>query len=378
MLTFDVKGVLPRQHIRDILIERHKAIRFQRPPSDEQLQEQLQPATLDTRLLGPIHRVADFRPPSKNESVAQVLEHCSLYTIDISASEPQPIERNVSYVVELNEFFSLPPNIFAEADTRSSGGRHFLRCRLVTDGTPRYNKIPVGYEGKLCMEFTSLAFLEILRAGDRVMQIRFYNGDARISDEELMDIHLRETIAYDKEGRPLSPTRDLINNGLVLTADLSDEVVGYVPTFNDGPVEYGTKESAPQEKYWRKLLKPGDGVLRLWENEMAILPTFEMPSIPHEICARMVQYDMTLSGDDKTNEAGFFDGSFGKGRNREVRGSTAVLEYVVSRKPRTITHRQPVATLVPERVIEVPERLYGDGTSSYQGQRGARLATTFY
>ncbi|MBS3152672.1 2'-deoxycytidine 5'-triphosphate deaminase [Candidatus Woesearchaeota archaeon] len=375
-LSFDVKGVLPSQHIKDILIDKFKAVKFQSPVNESWLENQLQPATLDTRLFGPIHRVANFKPPSANETVEQVLKNCSLYTIGIDVGEPKPVERNVTYVVELNEFLSLPPNIYGEADTKSTAGRNFFRCRLVTDHNSRYNKIPAGYEGKLYLEFTSMAFLEVLRKGDSIEQIRFYNGDATIDDDELMDLHLKETLVYDKEGRPMPPTRELINGGLVLTVDLSDETVGYIPAYNDLPIQYEKGQSARKEQYWQEIRKPEDGLLRLWDATMIILPTYEMPSIPHSICAKMVQYDLTL-GDDKSNEAGFFDNAFGKGRNKKILGSTAVLELVVSRSPRTISHRQPIAVLKPERTIDIPNKLYGDG-STYQGQTGPRLAKQFY
>ncbi len=375
MLSFDIKGALPYQHIREILIEKYKAIRFQQPVTDDQLEEQLQPATLDTRIFGPIHRVAHFKPPKKNETVAQVLRNASLYTIDSSVKDPHPIERNVKYVVELNETLALPPNIFAEADTRSTGGRNFFRCKLVTDNNPQYNHIPEGYEGRLYMEFSSLAFLQRLRAGDRIEQVRFYNGDARISDDELMGLHLTETIAYDKEGNPMPP-KDLVENGLVLTADLSEEIVGYTPMANEIPVEYGKKASMPKEQYWTPLVRPKNGILTLWGQQMAILHTYELPCIPKTIAARMVQYDQSMTGDDKTNEAGYFDSGFGRGRDATIRGSTAVLEYIVSRQERTIEHRQRIGSLIPERVIEEPKKIYGDG-NNYQGQRGATLGHQF-
>ena len=42
----------------------------------------------------------------------------------------------------------------------------------------------------------------------------------------------------------------------------------------------------------------------------------------------MKQYGPSITGDDVSNEAGFFDTAFGLGRDKILRGSTAVLEDI--------------------------------------------------
>jgi dCTP deaminase len=82
----------------------------------------------------------------------------------------------------------------------------------------------------------------------------------------------------------------------------------------------------------------------------------------------MTAYDPT-SGELRTHYAGFFDPGFGYDPTGLQPGSRAALEVRAHDVPFLIGHRQPVCKLTFERLIQGPEKLYGQGIgSNYQGQ----------
>ena len=359
------KGALPYQYIKSLISSR--AIKFNTPVDDAKLEDQLQSATLDSRIGDTIYRVDGFHPPSSNETVEQVLRNSTLYSWDISSSNPNPVERtSVKYVVKLNEHPDLPSVIYGGADTKSTGGRNFFRCKLVVDNHDRYNEIPAGYSGPLFMEFSSMAFLEVLRSGDPLLQIRFYNGDARVPDKELRELQTLKPLVFDKSDNPMPANRRLINNGLVLTLDVESDVVGYNARPNHKPILYGVKGNAKKWDYWSELRSTSDGLLYTQLSDKLILATKESVSIPDHLAARMRQYDQSITGDDKTNEAGYFDSNF---------SGYGVLEYVPSFDGRVLRDGMPIAVLEVERLIEPTKKPYN---GNYQKQKGPKLAKQFY
>jgi dCTP deaminase len=82
----------------------------------------------------------------------------------------------------------------------------------------------------------------------------------------------------------------------------------------------------------------------------------------------MTAYDPT-SGELRTHYAGFFDPGFGWDPEERFRGSRAALEVRAHDVPFMIEHRQRVCKLTFERMLDVPDRLYGQAIgSSYQRQ----------
>jgi dCTP deaminase len=82
----------------------------------------------------------------------------------------------------------------------------------------------------------------------------------------------------------------------------------------------------------------------------------------------MTAYDPT-SGELRTHYAGFFDPGFGYDPTGALKGSRAALEVRAHDVPFMIEHRQRVCRLTFERMLAVPDRLYGTAIgSTYQGQ----------
>jgi dCTP deaminase len=82
----------------------------------------------------------------------------------------------------------------------------------------------------------------------------------------------------------------------------------------------------------------------------------------------MTAYDPT-SGELRTHYAGFFDPGFGYDPDASFSGSRAALEVRAHDVPFMVEHGQRVCKLTFERMLEAPDRLYGQGIgSSYQQQ----------
>ena len=89
----------------------------------------------------------------------------------------------------------------------------------------------------------------------------------------------------------------------------------------------------------------------------------------------MVAYDPSI-GEFRIHYAGFFDPGFGH-EVEEGKGTTAVLEVRSHEVPFVLEDGQVVARLVYERLLEVPDKLYGPRIgSSYQSQ-GLSLSKQF-
>jgi dCTP deaminase len=120
--------------------------------------------------------------------------------------------------------------------------------------------------------------------------------------------------------------------------------------------------------FWDPVLRTdGDRVI-LSPKKFYLLMSNEAVSVPPTMSAEMTAYDPT-SGELRTHYAGFFDPGFGYDASARFHGSRAALEVRAHDVPFVIEHGQAVCKLTFERMLEVPEILYGPLIgSSYQQQ----------
>src|SRR5439155_14795782 len=90
--------------------------------------------------------------------------------------------------------------------------------------------------------------------------------------------------------------------------------------------------------------------------------------IPPEFASEMAAYDPT-SGELRTHYAGFFDPGFGHQADGSLAGSRAALEVRAHDVPFVVEHGQRVCKITFERLVEIPDKLYGSQLgSNYQAQ----------
>jgi dCTP deaminase len=353
------RGILAMQHLR-FLAER--GVLRARGGLDA---GQFQPNSVDLRL-GPVaYRVrCSFLPGALGVERCLHEFGCHMHALDLS--QGAVIEPDVPYLIELEESLDLPGDLAARANPKSSTGRLDMFARVVADQGEAFDEVLPGYRGKLYLHVISRSFPIRLRQGDRLVQLRLFLGDTRLSDEETREMQQQAPILLGTD----SP---VIEDGLHFSAALRGEpgeVVGYRALAHTPLLDLrgvGCHEVAP---FWQPLLAPEGGALVLEPDAFYVLASHERVSVPASVCAEMVPFD-AKSAELRTHYAGFFDSGFGLGG-----GARVVVELRNRDTPFLLQDQQRVFRFQLHRNLAIPEVLYGQPGSHYQGQ-GLRLAKQF-
>ncbi|SEO43731.1 dCTP deaminase [Salinihabitans flavidus] len=353
-------GVLPSQTIETML--QSGDIRAD-PPA---LPEQIQPASLDLRLGSVAYRVRASFLAGDGRRVADRLEEFEMHRIDLS--EGAVLEKGCVYVVPLMESLTLPEDVSAVANAKSSTGRLDLLTRAITDGGTEFDRIPTGYDGPLYAEICPRSFSVLVRPGMRLNQIRFRRGQSILTDADLHVLHDRSPLV---DGTPV------ISDGLGFSVDLQpedDDLVGYRAKPHTGVIDLDRIGAYDPADYWEEI-RTREGRIILDPGAFYILVSREAVHIPPAYAAEMAPY-LAMVGEFRVHYAGFFDPGFGHAAAGGA-GSRGVLEVRCHEAPFVLEHGQVVGRLVYERMADVPDQLYGAGiASNYQGQ-GLKLSKHF-
>ncbi len=353
-------GVLPSQALRELIAQGAIAA------DPAVLEDQLQPASLDLRLGTVAYRVRASFLAGKGRTVLDRLDEFTMHKVNLT--DGAVLEKNCVYVIPLAERLALPPGVTAVANAKSSSGRLDLLTRTITDGGIEFDRIPEGYDGPLYAEVCPRSFSVLVRAGQRLNQIRFRSGQAVLTDAELTALHAAD---------PLVSGEAVISEGLGFSVDLrpaSGTLVGYRAKPHTGMVDLDRIGHYPAADFWEEL-HTTEGRIILDPGAFYILVSREAVTIPPDYAAEMAPY-LAMVGEFRVHYAGFFDPGFGHVTAGGT-GSRGVLEVRCHEAPFVLEHGQVVGRLVYERMSERPQTLYGVGISSnYQGQ-GLKLAKQF-
>ena len=353
-------GVLPSQMIRTMIGSGQIAA----SPAVDPVQ--IQPASLDLRLGTRAWRVRASFLAGQGRRVADRLPDFAMHEIDLTPGAV--LEKGCVYLVPLMESLALPPGVQAVANAKSSTGRLDLLTRTITDGGTEFDRIPPGYHGPLWAEICPRSFSVLVRPGMRLNQIRFRDGQALLSDDDLARLHAAD---------PLVDVPAHIENGLAFSVDLSPrdgDLVGFRAKPHTGVIDLDRIGHYVPRDFWEDI-RTTDGRIILDPGAFYILVSRESVTIPPDHAAEMAPY-LAMVGEFRVHYAGFFDPGFGHATAGGA-GSRGVLEVRCHEAPFVLEHGQVVGRLVYERMAEVPDLLYGAGLSSnYQGQ-GLKLSKHF-
>ena len=328
----------------------------------------IQPASLDLRLGERAWEVKATFLPRANETIEQALHRYA--TAELNLSSPTVFELNHTYVVELAEQFRLPQYVHAYTNNKSTTGRTNVWARTMVDRFPRFDKIPPGYCGKAYLMIIPRSWPVVLRRDHTLSQARLIVGDNHLSDFALQELDRSAKLVFNSAGRQEEPKLD---NGLLLSVDLRQEIVGYRALPCERPVDLSQVQSS--QDYFQPI-SAQNGELLLERNNFYILSTKEYLRVPPQVAVEMVAYDIH-SGEYRSHYAGFFDPGFGYGLNGQLKGTPAVLE-VDTHEDVIFTDGQPICKMSFEYLVKQPQVLYGAQMSShYQNQRGPHLARVF-
>ena len=343
-------------------------------------EDNLQPASIDLNISEEGYRMKGAFLPRKDENVRDIIETESLYRIDLN----NPLEKSGIYLIKLKESLNLPKNIFAFSSSKSSTGRVDLQTRLVVDGYSRFDSAPLGYQGELWLQIIPKSFLIKLNIGDKLNQIRFFNGEAKLDYEKLKEVYLKHKLLFDEDSNFInSDKRSIIdNNGsIVMSIDLdggkSDKIIGYKNLLIDNVLDFSKKNHYHSADFFEPIYSPKNGKLILEKESFYIFSTKEQIRIPGDFASEMIAYDI-YNGEFRSHYAGFFDPGFGYGKDGEIKGRQAVLEIRSYENNFIFRDNQPICRMNFERLIEPADFIYGEEIGShYAGQSGPKLSKHF-
>ena len=353
-------GVLPSQSISKLI---SKKIIF----ADREIEKnQIQPASLDLRLGQVAWRIRASFLTGKEKKISDLLDEFKMHQIDLM--EGAVLEKGCVYLIPIEENLNLPANLSAVANAKSSTGRLDLLTRIITDKGSEFDRIPAGYNGQLFVEICPRSFSVLVRPGMRLNQIRFRQGQAVLTDKELLALHKKEKLI---DGMPK------IDGGLGFSVDLKPEkgsLVGYQAKPHTGIIDLNKVKTYNREDFWQEVHSSENKII-LDPDAFYILVSKESVHIPPAYAAEMAPY-LAMVGEFRVHYAGFFDPGFGHA-DAGGSGSRGVLEVRCHEAPFVLEHGQIVGRLVYEKMAEIPEELYGQNIkSNYQGQ-GLKLSKHF-
>ncbi|EJF90774.1 2'-deoxycytidine 5'-triphosphate deaminase [Bartonella tamiae] len=323
--------------------------------------DQIQPASLDLRLGKKAYRVRASFMPGRDTKVIDKLERLKLHEFDLT--EGAVLETGCVYIVPLLETLSLPDDLSASANPKSSTGRLDIFTRVITDYAQEFDKVCAAYDGPLYLEISPRTFPVLVRTGSRLSQIRFRKGKAQLDEEHLYKLHQNETLVSDD-------VPNISNDGVGLSIDLTggeNGLIGYRGKHHTSVIDVDKKGLADILDFWEPLYDRGARELILDPDEFYILVSRESVHVPPLYAAEMRPFD-PLVGEFRVHYAGFFDPGFGN-ISAGGTGARAVLEVRSHEVPFILEHGQIVGRLIYENMLNKPSKLYGQELgSNYQAQ----------
>jgi len=330
--------------------------------------EAVQPASIDLRLGDHAWALRCSFLPDVDSTVEEKIEGLAFQRVDLR--DGAVLERDRPYLVPLIEELALPDDVRAKANPKSSTGRLDVFTRVITDRNNRFDEIPAGYEGKLYLEVVPRSFAVRVEELLSLNQLRLVEGDPRVTDAELREIHAEVPLLY-RGDEPVPAEEIAVADGLFLGLDLKgprERVVGYRAKRHSHRVDMTKIRHYDWRDYWEPVYPEEGGRIVLDPEVFYLLLSAEGVCVPPEYAAEMMAYDPT-AGELRTHYAGFFDPGFGYDAHGSRPGSRAALEVRARDVPFMVEDGQPICKLAFERMTERPERLYGEDVgSNYQGQ----------
>ena len=214
------KGALPAEQI--IALHKLSSIKCLRPLTDNQIQ----PASMDLRLSKKCWEVEASFLPGRRKTVRQKLSKLKKREIDIG--DFKTLAKGKIYIIQIQEELSLPDNISAVANAKSSTGRLDILTRLISDNSSCFDRVRKGYKGKVYVEIAPISFSIIIKEGIKLNQLRFHNEQQIITDRQLEKLNARFNIVENGTQ---------IDNGITISVNLKGK--------DNEPIGFKARKSCP-------------------------------------------------------------------------------------------------------------------------------------
>jgi len=343
----------------------------------------VRPSSLDLTVSNEIYEVAGVFQPRPDETVREVLAKINKKKLSLD----EPLKQSGMYLARLNETLSLPENVYAYCNPKSSSGRIDVHVRLLADRISRYDAVtPAGWprqsagkHGELWLSIMPKTFAVRLPRDYSLNQIRFFNADTRFDELELeLAVQEQQLLWRVKKKLPFNYRELKIRDGdggAILTLDLSQKIVGYRGLATKQVLDLSKINYYAWDKFFEPLAIQKSDYLNLKRDSFCIFSTSEAVRVPPELACEMAPMD-ERSGEFRSHYAGFIDPGWGWGRAGEEKGRPLTLELRPF-EDLIVRDRQPIAKIKFERMIKLPETVYDIGPSNYSKQSGPCLAKQF-
>lgn len=342
-------GAFPDTRLRDLESNIRSVSTHARP--------EVGPASIDVPTGNEFYRLPGAMHPVHGENVRDLITR-----FGIRHSEHSPLEVGITYAVPLGEI-KLPADVYGYYNPKSSVGRVDVHCRVIVDKVARYDTarpegIHGGYEGFAWLLITPNSFVVMPPANIPLVQLRLFNGDTRIKQQQKLVQEWRKTpLAWSTSGEPyaLSDFKMSDSDGTVLfTADLEgdDGVVGYRAKVTRGILHLGETYSHDVSDFFEPV-RARNGEVLLAPGVFYLLRTNEVLCVPSHLAAELIAMDVRLF-EGRSHYAGFIDPGFKDRVTLEVRCAGMLLR-----------RKQPVARMQFERLTEPVQVDYRERPGHY-------------
>ena len=343
------KGALPAEQIK--ALHKRSSIKCLRPL----MNNQIQPASMDLRLSKKCWEVEASFLPGHKKTVRQKLSKLKKREIDIG--DFKTLVKGKIYIIQIQEELSLPGNISAIANAKSSTGRLDILTRLISDNSSCFDRVIKGYKGPLYAEIAPNSFSVFAKENIKLNQIRFKLDHSQIINQNKLN---------KSSFKPKNFSINLKYN--------NNYIIGYRAKPHTDLIDLSKINYYKIEDYWEKII-PNNYQIVLDPGAFYILSSREFVSIAPNQAAEMAPY-LPLIGEFRVHYAGFFDPGFGYSSDNTQK-SRAVLEVRCHDTPFILEHGQNMGQLIFENMLEEPDLIYGKKLkSNYQGQ-GLKLSKHF-
>ncbi len=334
----------------------------------------MNPGSLDLTLSEELYRVEGVFLPEPEETVRELLGKITHTPHDYA----KPLERDGTYLARLNETFALPAEVYGYCNPKSSTGRNDVHVRVLTDGVSRYDVMPAGYQGEAWLVINPKSFPIAVVPGERLVQVRLFNGDTRFNELELEMAMRKEPLLFDTHGMPIGYDRLKIKDGdgsIILRLDMEIDPAGYACFGSDRVLDFAKRDFYAPHDFFEEVKKENE-YMRLKKGGFYILSWKEAVRIPPYLACEMRPMD-ERSGEFRSHYAGFIDPGWGYGKEGEGKGRPLTLE-VRPFEDMIVRPDQVIAKIRFERMMDIPDVLYdAAGTSNYLTQSKAKLSKHF-
>lgn len=349
-------------------------------PKFDSLESRIQPSSFEP-VIGDHVYVLDsdsgglFRP-NKNETVKRMLLRVPRRRRSaVGIENGFELKRGFHYLVPLDERIILEEGEFVISSPKSSRGRLFLGNRLLSDYNTSFDEI-TRRDGQdeigLWLLLQPTKFNVIVYPGMTFNQLRFFKGNAKLSDDEIQrECSSNPILIYENKGSFINAEHE-IRGGLKIHLDLKGQatagVVGLRARNNPEPIDLSKRNFYNAEDFFEPLIAR-EGEITIKPEEAALLSSREMLRIPSYLNAELDRHShLGIRG--ILHEAGFIDNGF---------LGDLVFEVISGESGEMVLRDgMPLSTISLFRTNGAPDKLYGEEIgSSYQKQVGPRTSNNF-